>query len=166
MLSGTLRRMKKAPVIAEFEKWGNFMMRSTGGGLTNNPLYRALASSVETGTHTDFAPKVKMSGNRSVQDRIQDHLKDSKVVVYMKGSPSAPSCGFSWKTIQILDALNTQYKTHDVLQDPDIRAGIKKYTGWPTIPQVFIAGDFVGGSDIVEQMARSGELKAILEKTE
>lgn len=80
----------------------------------------------------------------------------------MKGLPSAPQCGFSWKTVQILNAMGVEYRAHNVLLDEELRQGIKQYSAWPTIPQVYVDGEFVGGLDIVEGMARSGELKQLL----
>ena len=124
------------------------------------------ATTENGGSHDDFASKVKTPDpSKHINDRIKEHLSANNVVVYMKGSPSAPSCGFSWKTVQILDALDIPYASHDVLKDAEIRSGIKNFTGWPTIPQVFIGKEFVGGSDIVEQMARAGELKSMYDKT-
>lgn len=118
--------------------------------------------STTSDSHADFSRVVKTPPAGSVQDRIASHLKESKVVLYMKGLPSTPQCGFSWKTVQILNAMGVEYRAHNVLADEDLRHGIKQFSAWPTIPQVYVDGEFVGGLDIVEGMARSGELKKLL----
>lgn len=111
-----------------------------------------------TESHSDFARVAKVP-TADVASRIKGHLEDSKVVLYMKGMPSQPQCGFSFKTVQILNALGVDFKAHNVLDDEDLRHGIKKFSSWPTIPQLYIKGEFIGGCDIVENMARSGELQ-------
>ena len=98
-----------------------------------------------------------MSDN-PVFERIQDEVDSSDVVLFMKGSPVFPQCGFSGRAIQILQALGAQFETADVLTDDEIRQGIKEYSNWPTIPQLYIGGEFVGGSDIMMEMYENGEL--------
>ena len=100
----------------------------------------------------------------SVQDQIRQTVTGSKVVLYMKGSPQMPQCGFSATAVQILNACGVKdMTTVDVLADPDVRQGIKEYANWPTIPQLYIKGEFVGGSDIMREMYQSGELQKLLE---
>lgn len=123
-------------------------------------LNRYLSST--TDSHADFARVVKSPPATSVQDRIKAQLAESKVVLYMKGLPSSPQCGFSWKTVQALNTMGVEYRAHNILVDEDLRQGIKQYGQWPTIPQVYVDGEFVGGCDIVESMARSGELRSLL----
>ena len=96
------------------------------------------------------------------QNRIADIVKQNDVVLFMKGTPLFPQCGFSSRAIAILDRLGAQYETVDVLQDPEIRAGIKEFSDWPTIPQLYVKGEFVGGSDIMMEMFESGELQELL----
>ena len=96
------------------------------------------------------------------QSRITDIVKGNNVVLFMKGTALFPQCGFSSRAVAILDRLGTQYETVDVLQDPEIRRGIKEYSDWPTIPQLYIKGEFVGGSDIMMEMFESGELQDLL----
>jgi monothiol glutaredoxin len=96
------------------------------------------------------------------RERIERTLNSNKVVLFMKGEPAAPRCGFSAKAVGILDALSPGYASVDVLADPDIREGIKEYGQWPTIPQLYIGGELVGGSDIIEQLLNSGELHELL----
>ena len=94
--------------------------------------------------------------------RIDALVKDNGIVLFMKGSPLFPQCGFSSRAIQILDHLGAKYETVDVLQDGDIRQGIKSYSDWPTIPQLYIRGEFVGGSDIMTEMYENGELEQLV----
>lgn len=96
------------------------------------------------------------------QAQIKETVSNNKVVLYMKGSPKFPQCGFSNLATQILDACNAQYVAVDVLQDQAIREGIKQYANWPTIPQLYVNGEFLGGSDIMRAMYESGELQALL----
>jgi monothiol glutaredoxin len=93
-----------------------------------------------------------------VADRIRESIAQNKIVIYMKGSPSFPMCGFSAATIEVFEDLGVPYATVDVLKDPEIREGIKRFSNWPTIPQVYIDGKFIGGCDIVREMHANGEL--------
>jgi monothiol glutaredoxin len=97
-----------------------------------------------------------------VRDFITKTLAANPVVLFMKGTPDEPRCGFSAVTVQILDHLGANFVGVDVLQDDGLRAGIKTFSDWPTIPQLYVKGEFVGGSDIVRQMFQSGELKPFL----
>jgi monothiol glutaredoxin len=99
----------------------------------------------------------------SVIDKIKEQVTNNKVVLYMKGTPQFPQCGFSSNATQILKACGVDKPfTVDVLQNPDIRQGIKEYANWPTIPQLYVNGEFVGGSDIMKEMYASGELQKLL----
>ncbi|MEI6382378.1 MAG: Grx4 family monothiol glutaredoxin [Betaproteobacteria bacterium] len=102
-----------------------------------------------------------------VQQRIDDLVKNNEIVLFMKGSASFPMCGFSGRAIQILKACGVdtkELKTVNVLDDADIRQGIKTYSNWPTIPQLYVNGEFVGGSDIMMEMFESGELNQVIQK--
>jgi monothiol glutaredoxin len=99
--------------------------------------------------------------------RIDDIVKGNDVVLFMKGTVLFPQCGFSSRAVAILDHLGADFETVDVLQDPEIRNGIKAYSDWPTIPQLYVKGEFVGGSDIMMEMFESGELQQLVgEKAE
>ena len=94
-----------------------------------------------------------------VNSRIETEIKSQDVVVFMKGTPQMPQCGFSGQVVQILDYLGVPYKGLNVLESDDLRNGIKTYSNWPTIPQLYVKGEFVGGCDIVREMYSSGELE-------
>ena len=95
----------------------------------------------------------------ALKQRIEALVSSSSVFVFMKGSRLMPQCGFSNNVVQVLNALGFPYETFDVLSDPEIRQGIKDYANWPTIPQVYLKGEFLGGSDILIEMYNSGELR-------
>ncbi len=97
-----------------------------------------------------------------IHARIDNEVKSSDVVLYMKGTPQFPMCGFSGQVVQILDYLGVPFKGINVLEDPELRQGIKDYANWPTIPQLYVKGEFVGGCDIVREMFQSGELQSYL----
>lgn len=99
----------------------------------------------------------------STKQRIEALVASSPIIVFMKGSRLMPQCGFSNNVVQILHALGVPFETVDVLADPDIRQGIKEFSNWPTIPQVYVRGEFIGGSDILIEMYNSGELREQLE---
>ena len=98
----------------------------------------------------------------AVHTQIEETIKNHRVLIYMKGNPTFPMCGFSAATIQIFDSLGVPYETVDVLQDSTIRDGIKAYSNWPTIPQVYLNGEFVGGCDIIQEMHGRGELEPLV----
>jgi len=108
---------------------------------------------------TGPGPDEAIDTRHAVQTFIADTIKDNPVVLFMKGVPEQPRCGFSAVTVQILDHLAVPFVGVDVLQSEDVRQGIKVFSDWPTIPQLYVNGEFVGGSDIVREMFQSGELK-------
>lgn len=99
-----------------------------------------------------------------INERIKKELATDDVVLFMKGTPIFPQCGFSAAVAQIMGVLGVTYHSIDVLQDSDIRQGIKDYTNWPTIPQLYIKGEFVGGCDIIREMYETGELQQLFDK--
>jgi monothiol glutaredoxin len=99
----------------------------------------------------------------NVQEQIKNIVEENSVMLFMKGSPDFPQCGFSGRLVQILQACGVQFASADVLSDDNLRQGIKDFSNWPTIPQLYVNGEFVGGSDIVTEMYESGELQAKLE---
>jgi monothiol glutaredoxin len=99
----------------------------------------------------------------STTEKIGSLIADNKIMVFMKGNKLMPQCGFSNQVVQILNILGVPYETVDVLADPEIRQGIKEYSNWPTIPQVYIDGEFIGGSDVMTEMYQKGELQQKVE---
>ena len=102
--------------------------------------------------------------DQTVQDRISQEIKDNDVVVYMKGTPVFPQCGFSAAVVQVMNQLGVKFHGVNVLEDPALREGIKEFTNWPTIPQLYVKGEFVGGCDIIREMAQNGELQDTLKE--
>jgi monothiol glutaredoxin len=98
-----------------------------------------------------------------IKERIDNLLHENKIMVFMKGNKLMPQCGFSNNVVQILNTLGVPFETIDVLADQDIRQGIKEYSNWPTIPQVYVNGEFLGGSDILIEMYQKGELQQMVE---
>ncbi|MFV1993000.1 MAG: Grx4 family monothiol glutaredoxin [Acidiferrobacterales bacterium] len=98
----------------------------------------------------------------TIKDTISEQVNNNKVMLYMKGTPQFPQCGFSGKAIQILQACGTEFGSADVLADPDIRQGIKDFSNWPTVPQLYVNGQFVGGCDIMIEMYENGELQKVI----
>jgi monothiol glutaredoxin len=126
------------------------------------PYVRYLSSD----SHDDFGPVKKSTvpeHTKEVHDMIQDHITNNTVMLYMKGNPKQPMCGFSATVVQILQSYNTDFSSVNVLDYPTIRDGIKTFSNWPTVPQLYINGEFIGGCDIIKSMNESGELKDLLE---
>ena len=98
----------------------------------------------------------------SIQDQLKEVIENNDIILFMKGTPDFPQCGFSGKTAQILQACDVRYASVDVLANNEVREGIKAYSNWPTVPQLYVRGEFVGGCDIVTEMFESGELQKIL----
>ncbi len=101
-----------------------------------------------------------------IEEKLKEQIKDNDVLIYMKGTPYEPRCGFSARTVQILIDCESQFSYVDILENNDVRATLPKVSDWPTFPQVFIKGELVGGADIIAQMHESGELKKLLDSIE
>lgn len=99
----------------------------------------------------------------SIQEKIAKQVKDHKILIYMKGTPEFPQCGFSAAVVDVFNQLKVPYDTVNILEDPEIREGIKVFSKWPTIPQIYIQGKFVGGCDIVREMFARGELQPLVQ---
>jgi len=118
---------------------------------------RCLARTGETGTKALPQKEAKMS----IEQFIDNEVKSNDVVLFMKGTPQFPQCGFSGQVVQILDHIGVGYKGLNVLESAELRNGIKDYSNWPTIPQLYVKGEFVGGCDIVREMFQAGELQQL-----
>ena len=101
--------------------------------------------------------------NKNIQEYLNKEISESEAILFMKGTPVFPQCGFSSTVVQILSQVGIKFKSIDVLSDSEVRQGIKDYSDWPTIPQLYIKGEFVGGCDIITEMFESGELKSFAE---
>ncbi len=104
-----------------------------------------------------------MSQN-DIATRIQQDITGSPVMLYMKGTPNFPQCGFSSRVVQILNHMGVTYNTANVLEDPALREGVKAFSNWPTVPQLYVGGEFIGGCDIVTEMFQSGELQELIQE--
>ena len=100
--------------------------------------------------------------DESLRNRIDALVKGNEVFLFMKGSPGAPQCGFSARVVDVLEDVGVPFASFNILSDPDIRQGVKDYANWPTFPQLYVKGEFVGGCDIVTEMYANGELQALL----
>ncbi len=102
----------------------------------------------------------------SIQEQLKEIIENNEVILFMKGSPDFPQCGFSGKTAQMLQACDVRFASVDVLADNDVREGIKAYSNWPTVPQLYVRGEFVGGCDIMTEMYQNGDLQKLLKPEE
>ena len=102
--------------------------------------------------------------NQDVNTRIEEQLQSHDILLYMKGTPDFPQCGFSGQAVAALNAIGKPYAFVNIFEDEEIRQGLKEYSNWPTFPQLYVKGELIGGSDIVVEMFRSGELKQVLEE--
>ncbi|KAL9186269.1 hypothetical protein ACHAXT_005507 [Thalassiosira profunda] len=122
-------------------------------------------------SHDDFSPQKKHdlsedTPDSTILDLIDSHVKANRIMLYMKGSPSQPQCGFSATVVGILKGSGADFASVNVLEYPEVREGVKKYAQWPTIPQLYVDGEFVGGCDIVKDLDESGELQELLQGPE
>lgn len=147
-----------------------------GSNIFNNQQQQTrnylLPSSRHFSSHDDFSPQKKHNleegddNASAVLDLIDSHVKANRIMLYMKGSPNQPMCGFSATVVQILKNSGADFASVNVLDYPEVREGVKKYAQWPTIPQLYVDGEFVGGCDIVKDMNDSGELMELLKAPE
>ena len=138
--------------------------RYNGNGMPTAVRFFASDNTESKDSHSDFAPQKKkvVSDTDAALKLIDEHVKANAVMLYMKGTPSQPMCGFSARVVGVLTEQGVDYGSVNVLDYPAIREGIKQYSQWPTIPQLYVQGEFVGGCDIITEMHASGELKEVL----
>lgn len=127
--------------------------------MSNNP-FNILGSDKVPTDNGEAVTESNTTGD--LNTRIKALIDSSKVFLFMKGNPSAPQCGFSANVIGMLNAMNSTFKTFDILSDMDIRQGLKEYSNWPTFPQLYVNGKLIGGNDIIMEMYEDGELEAVL----
>eukprot|EP00930_Biecheleria_cincta_P012883 TRINITY_DN11760_c0_g5_i1.p1 TRINITY_DN11760_c0_g5~~TRINITY_DN11760_c0_g5_i1.p1 ORF type:complete len:206 (+),score=39.04 TRINITY_DN11760_c0_g5_i1:93-620(+) len=161
---GTLgRRMRSAQAMTVARRSFVYTTQPAAGVTASMSAARGFCS------HPDFAPKSNVEGaeDEQVQKMLKQLVTENKVVLFMKGSPDAPQCGFSRAVAQVLAEEQCQdYAYVDVLKYPEVREGVKKFSDWPTVPQLYVKGEFQGGCDIVVQMHKDGELKDVLAKAQ
>jgi len=127
----------------------------------------ALTEKIKHHLNNEDAPLLNMTkAKESLDDRLKKLVNQATCMLFMKGNPANPRCGFSRTIVSILDSYKTDYKSFDILQDNDVREGLKKFSNWPTYPQLYLKGDLIGGLDIVKEMNELGELESILPKKE
>ena len=114
------------------------------------------------GQEQEQSPSAAPAQDADPMERIAQDVKNNRILIFMKGNPDFPQCGFSAATVDIFNQIGVPYETRDVLQDPEVRQGIKEFSNWPTIPQIYVDGKFIGGSDIISDMHVSGELEALV----
>jgi monothiol glutaredoxin len=177
LVSRNIRILSSAPSSCLVRSKSNLLGVVASTTMTNHPhstvpsfnsRHRFFTTVESESSHSDFAPKKKpinSSDSSDVASIIDQHVKANPVMLYMKGSPSAPQCGFSLRVVQILQKEGIDFSSVNVLDYPSIREGIKEYSNWPTIPQLYIHGEFIGGCDIVTDLHTSGELKELLNQT-
>ena len=134
-----------------------------GGGAAPTPRPPTPGGAASPTWDEDPEPE-SARGQQPVTEFIDEFVKSNKIAIFMKGSPTMPQCGFSANAAAILRSYDKPLASFDVLSDPDVRQGVKDYSQWPTIPQVYINGEFLGGSDILMQMHQSGELKQLIDE--
>mmetsp|Transcript_101857 Transcript_101857/g.283730 ORF Transcript_101857/g.283730 Transcript_101857/m.283730 type:complete len:200 (+) Transcript_101857:163-762(+) len=162
--SHALTAARRAPVAARTALRAA-ATRSTRPGDAEPPLEASFSSAADSESHDDFKPKVKVSGDvESMQTLIDGAVKGNRVMLFMKGTPMQPMCGFSQQVVRILHAQGVDFESANVLESDEMRQGIKEYSQWPTIPQLYVNGEFVGGCDIVTSMHQSGELAELFEE--
>merc|ERR1711935_588926 len=162
------RRSPSATSFAPFRSVN--AAKASSSVISSGPSFSGLVSVAQTtrsfsdDSHGDFAAKKTTisDGVDDAVDMIQQHVTANPVMLYMKGNPSQPMCGFSAKMVQTLQAEGIDFSSVNVLEYPSIREGVKKFAAWPTIPQLYVNGEFIGGIDIVSEMHESGELKALV----
>lgn len=138
------------------------------GKRTVSPVTTAPVTTSDSGTQSDFVPEpytppTSPRGEKPAKEFIEEFLKENNIAIFMKGSPQSPSCGFSANASAILTSYNVPYAHFDVYLDQDVREGVKDLSQWPTLPQIYIGTEFIGGSDILTKMHQSGELKEEIE---
>lgn len=101
--------------------------------------------------------------NRNLKQEYEDLIKNNKIMLFMKGTPNAPQCGFSYRVVMILQELDAEYSSYNILEDNELREAIKEFASWPTYPQLYVNGELVGGCEIIEELFREGELEEILD---
>ena len=162
---GQLRSLRTVRCMAASGRHSSSCLPAQPRLYHTTPMTHMMAENSDS--HDDFSPQRKeVKADDDVQSMIAQHVKENPVMLYMKGTPSTPMCGFSAQVVAALKAEGVDFSSVNVLDYPSIRDGIKIYSDWPTIPQLYVKGEFIGGCDIVLGMHESGELKELLQDQE
>lgn len=134
--------------------------RNASGSIYHNGMKYSTTVPNEPDTHDDFKPTNKLENSGlSLKEVVEQDVKDNPVMLYMKGVPDLPQCGFSSLAVRVLKHYNVPLSARNILEDPELKSAVKAFSHWPTFPQIFIKGEFIGGSDIVLNLHQTGELK-------
>jgi monothiol glutaredoxin len=154
-----LSQSTRSLTVGAFTSSSTSISTSTSTSITNNTSTRFFSDD----SHSDFAPKRKeIKDDDEAQKMIHEHVTNNRVMLYMKGNPSMPMCGFSATVVKILQSEGVDFSSVNVMDYPTIREGVKKYSEWPTIPQLYVDGEFIGGCDIITSMHEAGELAELM----
>ncbi|EEF44744.1 monothiol glutaredoxin-S15, mitochondrial [Ricinus communis] len=138
--------------------------RLVSGSYCHNGMRYSTTVPKDPDTHEDFQPNNKLENSGlSLKDVVEQDVKDNPVMIYMKGVPDLPQCGFSALAVRVLKQYNTPLSARNILENPELKSAVKSFSNWPTFPQIFIKGEFIGGSDIIMDLHQSGELKQKLQ---
>ncbi|KAL4159500.1 hypothetical protein PRNP1_000077 [Phytophthora ramorum] len=162
MMTTIVRRVARGAVRGSQRAVATRTMQYVAPSIASCRLFSAKS---EDDSHSDFQPQfhaAKSSEKDEILKMIESHVQTYPVMLYMKGTPSAPQCGFSMQVVRILHAQGVSFDSVNVLDHPEIREGVKEFSQWPTIPQLYVKGEFVGGCDIITDMSKSGELAELL----
>lgn len=130
--------------------------------MATHEQWQVIERSAERRAQQVSSQQVNAMNAPNVVDRIKQQLSSSKVLLYMKGTPDFPQCGFSAAAVQVLNAVGAKYDSVNIFEDPELREALKQYSNWPTYPQLYINGELIGGADIIREMYQSGELQKLL----
>ncbi|KAK9086651.1 hypothetical protein Syun_029045 [Stephania yunnanensis] len=134
--------------------------RAISGSFYNSAMRYSTTVTSDSETHDDFKPTNKLpSSSLSVQDVVEQDIKENPVIIYMKGVPDSPRCGFSALAVRVLNEYKVPLSARNILEDLELKNAVKSFSCWPTFPQIFIKGEFIGGSDIILNLHQTGELK-------
>lgn len=165
MLSSVLKRQRYIAISALRNSLCSNKICLKSSGMTTSSLMPRIRHFSDD-SHPDFAPQSKINGEQNeIQEFLKDAVNSHEILLFMKGSPEAPQCGFSARTVQILNNEGVDFSSANVLHSNEIREGVKVFSDWPTIPQLYVEGEFIGGCDVVTEMHESGELKELLKPT-
>ncbi|XP_052207380.1 monothiol glutaredoxin-S15, mitochondrial isoform X2 [Diospyros lotus] len=151
---------RPAAALRSGRSFASYSSVKAAGSFSHHGMQYSTTVPNDPDTHEDFRPTSKLeSSGLSLKDIVEQDVKDNPVMIYMKGVPDLPRCGFSSLAVRVLKEYNVPLSARNILEDPELKNAVKQHSHWPTFPQIFINGEFIGGSDIILSMHQSGELK-------